>query len=135
VRIPSSQWLPLHALAGIRVVLVDDEPDALEFLALVLASEGAEVAPFGDPVAALDDLTTHPADVVLSDLYMPEMSGWELLERVRAKGITAPAVAITAHPSAENRIRCLAVGFGVCVGKPFPPADIVGVVRDLAGRR
>jgi CheY-like chemotaxis protein len=122
-------------LAGIRVVLVDDEPDALEFLAMVLEAEGAEVAPFDDPVAALDDLTTHPADVVLSDLYMPQMSGWELLERARGKGVSVPAVAITAHPSAENRNRCLAVGFGVCVAKPVAPADLVGVVRDLAGRR
>lgn len=126
---------PARALAGIRVVLVDDEPDALEYLAFVLEQEGAEVAPFADPVAALDDLTTHRADVVLSDLYMPEMSGWELLERARGKGVSAPAGAITAHPSAENRNRCLAVGFGVCVGKPVAPADLVGVVRDLAGRR
>jgi CheY-like chemotaxis protein len=127
--------VPARPLAGIRVVLVDDEPDALEFLALVLEQEGAEVAPFADPVAALDDLTNRRADVVLSDLYMPEMSGWELLERARGKGVSAPAGAITAHPSAENRNRCLEVGFDVCVGKPVTPADLVGVVRDLAGRR
>jgi CheY-like chemotaxis protein len=119
-------------LSGVRVVLVDDEPDALEFLTLVLENEGAQVKPFADPAAALDDLVAHPPDVVVSDLYMPHMNGWEFLEQARLRGVTAPAAAITAHPSIENRSRCVAAGFCACVGKPLAPSELVHLVRALA---
>ena len=119
-------------LTGVRVVLVDDEPDALEFLAFVLESEGAHVTPFADPAAALDDLVAHPADVLVSDLYMPRMTGWEFLEQARLRGVTVPAAAMTAHPSLENRSRCVAAGFCACLGKPLAPSDLVHLVRELA---
>jgi CheY-like chemotaxis protein len=122
-------------LAGVRVVLVDDEPDALEFLSFVLENEGADVAPFVDPKAALEDVVAHPPDVLVSDLYMPRMSGWELIEQARLRGVTTPAAAITAHPSTENRSRCVAAGFCACVGKPVAPRDLIHLVRELAGGR
>jgi CheY-like chemotaxis protein len=122
-------------LAGVRVMLVDDEPDALEFLAFALESEGADVTPFADPAAALESMVAHPPDVVLSDLYMPRMSGWEMIERARLRGLTAPAAAITAHPSLENRSRCVAAGFCACVGKPLAPSQLVHLVRELAAAR
>jgi CheY-like chemotaxis protein len=116
-------------------VLVDDEPDALEFLSFVLESEGADVASFADPRAALEDLVAHPPDVLVSDLYMPRMNGWELIEQARLRGVKTPAAAITAHPSNENRSRCVAAGFCACVGKPLAPRDLVHLVRELAGGR
>jgi DNA-binding response OmpR family regulator len=119
-------------LTGVRVVLVDDEPDALEFLALVLETEGAHVLPFGDADAALESIVSDPPDVVLSDLYMPQMSGWEMIERARLRGVTVPAAAMTAHPSVENRSRCVAAGFCACIGKPLAPAEIVHLVRELS---
>ena len=122
-------------LAGVRVVLVDDEPDALEFLAFVLENEGADVIPFADATAALEDVVAHPPDVLVSDLYMPRMSGWELIEQARLRGVTAPAAAMTAHPSLENRSRCVAAGFCACVAKPLAPADLVHLVRELAQGR
>ena len=120
-------------LSGVRVVLVDDEPDALEFLAFVLENEGAEVTPFADPDAALADVVARPPDVLVSDLYMPQMTGWELLEQARLRGVTTPAAAITAHPSLENRSRCVAAGFCACVGKPLAPSELVELVRAMAG--
>jgi CheY-like chemotaxis protein len=119
-------------LAGVRVVLIDDEPDALEFLSFVLESEGADVASFADPAAALEAVVAQPPDVVVSDLYMPDMTGWEFLERARLRGVRTPAAAITAHPSIENRSRCVAAGFCACVSKPVAPSDLVHLVRDLA---
>jgi CheY-like chemotaxis protein len=119
-------------LSGVRVVLVDDEPDALEFLALVLENEGAQVTSFGDPEAALEDLVAHPPDVLVSDLYMPRMNGWEFLEQARLRGVMVPAAAITAHPSFENRSRCVAAGFCACVGKPMAPSELIHIVRELA---
>jgi CheY-like chemotaxis protein len=122
-------------LAGVRVVLVDDEPDALEFLSFVLENEGANVASFADPAAALEAVVAHPPDVVVSDLYMPHMTGWEFLERARLRGLTAPAAAITAHPSIENRSRCVAAGFCACVSKPVIPSELIHLVRGLADGR
>lgn len=122
-------------LTGVRVVLVDDEPDALELLAMILENEGAQVTPFADPTAALDDMVAHPPDVLVSDLYMPRMNGWEFLEQARLRGVTAPAAAITAHPSVANRSRCVAAGFCACVGKPLAPSDLVHLVRELANVR
>jgi CheY-like chemotaxis protein len=121
-----------RSLVGVRVVLVEDELDALEFLAMVLASEGASVASFADPHAALDYLTTHSPDVLISDLYMPRMNGWELLERARMRGLSAPAAALTAHASADNRSRCVAAGFCTCIAKPLTPSTLVDVVRQMA---
>ena len=123
------------ALTGVRVVLVDDEPDALEFLSFVLENEGAQVASFADPKAALENVVAHPPDVLVSDLYMPRMNGWELIEQARLRGVTAPAAAITAHPSTENRSKCVAAGFCACVGKPLAPRDLVHLVLELAGTR
>ena len=122
-------------LMGVRVVLVDDEPDTLEFLAMVLETGGAEVAPFADPRAALESMVADPPDVVVSDLYMPRMSGWEMIERARLRGMKVPAAAITAHPSIENRSRCVAAGFCACVEKPLTPAQLVDLVRELSAVR
>jgi CheY-like chemotaxis protein len=122
-------------LAGVKVVLVDDEPDALEFLTFVLENEGADVSPFADPAAALEDVVANPPDVVVSDLYMPYMTGWEFLEKARLRGVRAPAAAITAHPSIENRSRCVQAGFCACMAKPVVPSDLVHLVRGLADGR
>ena len=122
-------------LSGLRVVLVDDELDALEFLAVVLETEGADVSSFADPHAALEDVVARPPDVLVSDLYMPRMTGWELVERARLRGVKTPAAALTAHPSRENRSRCVAAGFCACVSKPLSPRDLVHLVRELAGGR
>ena|SRR5687767_11359090 len=118
-------------LAGVRIVLVEDEFDVLEFFAVVLASEGADVMPFADPRAALQYMATHTPDVLLSDLYMPQMNGWELLERARLRGMRAPAAAITAHSSLDSRSRCVAAGFCTCIGKPLAPSTLVDLVREM----
>jgi DNA-binding response OmpR family regulator len=121
-------------LEGLNVVLVDDEFDTLEFLALVLAGEGADVVPFVDPRAALAHTIAHPPDALLSDLYMPDLTGWELVEELHLRGVRTPAAAITAHPSRENRARCVAAGFCACIAKPLAPGELVSLVRALTRR-
>jgi CheY-like chemotaxis protein len=83
-------------------------------------------------LAALAYLATHSPDVFISDLYMPQMNGWQLLEQARMRGLRARAAAITAHASRDNRSRCAAAGFCTCIGKPLTPATLVGVVREMA---
>jgi signal transduction histidine kinase len=125
-------------LAGVRVLLVEDEDDARDLVTAVLAQSGAEVVAAASAAEALDALTRTRPHVLVSDISMPDEDGYALLERVRALGLDRgdrlPAVALTAYARAEDRARARAVGFEVHVPKPVEPAELVEVVARLAGR-
>ena len=118
-------------LQGVRVLMLEDEPDTLDILSTVLTMAGANVACFREPEADLGRIATVDPHVLVSDLYMPDTDGWTFIERVRARGFTVPALALTAHPSPANHDRALACGFAVCVGKPVHPSELVGLLRSL----
>jgi signal transduction histidine kinase len=143
VRAPARAAVPSGAerfppLAGVRVLLVDDEPDARDLVSAVLAQSGADVVATASAAEALDALARARPHVLVSDLSMPEVDGYALLRRVRALGLDRgrqlPAVALTAYARPEDRARALAVGFQVHVPKPVEPAELVEVVARLAGR-
>jgi CheY-like chemotaxis protein len=119
-------------LAGIRVLAVDDEPDARGFTAEVLGRAGAEVRVAGSAAEALQALKEFPADVLLADVEMPGGDGYELLRRAREAGHRMPAIAVTAHSSAGDRVRVLAAGFRQHVPKPVEAAELVLVVASVA---
>ncbi|HZY20266.1 MAG TPA: ATP-binding protein [Ramlibacter sp.] len=126
-------------LAGIRVVVVDDEADARDLLRRLLEDCGAQVATAGDAEAglrAVQDLRPH---LLLSDIGMPDTDGYELLRRVRRLpddlGGCVPAVALTAFARPEDRTRALAAGFAEHVTKPMEPARVLATVARLATRR
>ena len=125
-------------LAGIRVLVVDDDADTRDLVTAVLGQSGAEVLTAASAEEALDTLARARPDVLVSDLSMPGDDGYALLERVRALGLDrdgrVPAVALTAFARAEDRARALAVGFAVHVPKPVEPAALVEVVARLASR-
>ena len=124
------------ALAGLRVLVVDDEPDTLEMLDLVLSGYGAEVRTADGCTAALDHLTAAAADVLVSDIGMPGEDGFALIRRVRslgpAQGGRIPAVALTAYARSEDRIRALAAGFQAHVTKPVDPPHLAEVIATVA---
>jgi len=125
-------------LDGLRVLLVDDEKDTRECLALALRQHGAEVAVAGSCAEAIGQFEGHGADVVLSDLAMPGEDGFALIRRVRAlpgPGGRVPAAALSAHVRAEERARALLAGFDVHLAKPIEPAALARAVRNLADRR
>jgi CheY-like chemotaxis protein len=122
-------------LQGVRVLMLDDEPDTLDALCTVLTMAGATVKCFEEPAAALTGVESFGPHVLVCDLYLPGTDGWMFMERVRARGLTIPAIAVTAHPSAANRERALACGYAVCVGKPLHPEDLVGLLRSVADAR
>ena len=128
----------LPPLAGIRVLVVDDDADARDLITAVLGQSGAEVVTAASAAEALDALARARPHVLVSDLSMPGDDGYELLERVRALGLDregrVPAVALTAFARAEDRARALAVGYAVHVPKPVEPAALVEVVARLASR-
>jgi PAS domain S-box-containing protein len=125
---------PAPRLAGIRVLAVDDEPDARGFTAEVLGRAGAEVRVAGSAAEALVMLKEFAADVILADVEMPGDDGYELLRRAREAGHRMPAIAVTAHSSAVDRVRVLSAGFRQHVPKPVEAAELLLVVANAAAR-
>ncbi len=126
-------------LDGVKVLVVDDEADALELITTVLQSRGAEVRVAVSAADALESLKRAPPDVLLSDLAMPREDGYSLIRRVRSldagDGGAIPAAALTARTEAAARERALAAGFQVHVAKPVDPAALAALVAELAARR
>jgi CheY-like chemotaxis protein len=126
-----------HVLAGVRVLVVDDDRVALAIFRAAFESAGASVQAVGSGKDALLAMQAGAADFLLCDVYMPEMDGFEVIRRVRelpAPAGQVPAVAITAHPSFENRRDALRAGFQDLLGKPTEPRQLVEMVARICGR-
>jgi signal transduction histidine kinase len=126
-------------LTGVRVVVVEDEADTRELLALSLQQCGAEVAAFGSVPEALAAFDLAVPDVLLSDIGVPGEDGYSLIRKVRARepalGGNVPAAALTAYARAEDRLRALEAGYQTHLAKPVDPAELIATVARLAGRR
>nr|MBA2733557.1 response regulator [Acidobacteriota bacterium] len=126
-------------LAGLRVLVVDDEADARDMLAVVLNSCKSIVTLAATAIEALDALKRVRPDVLISDIGMPGEDGYWLIGNIRAlkpeDGGQTPAIALTAHARAEDRMRSLSAGYQMHVAKPVEPAELVIVLASLAGRR
>jgi PAS domain S-box-containing protein len=121
---------------GIRVLLVDDEADARELVAVLLRRCGAVVTEVSSAGEALAVIERADPDVVVSDLAMPSVDGYELIHRIRAlpHAGRVPAIALTAHASADARVKAFQAGFDTYVAKPVEAAELVAVVVRLARR-
>jgi signal transduction histidine kinase len=125
-------------LRGIRVLAIDDEEDALTLLRVVLESAGAEVTTLVSPLLALDRIEAVRPHVLVLDLGMPEMDGFELIARIRASANPdvkdVPAAALTAFARSEDRTKALRSGFEMHLSKPVDPAELVASVATLVRR-
>lgn len=133
---PDSMRTPLVRLDGLRVLVVDDEADARRLVAKVLTQSGATVAAAAGAEEALHLLAGFRPDVLVSDIGMPDMDGFDLIKKVRSldhAGRKLPAVALTAFAHNEDQRRVLLAGFQVHVAKPVDPHDLLAVVASLAG--
>jgi PAS domain S-box-containing protein len=125
-------------LAGVRVLVAEDAPDAREMLAEVLGDRGADVTLTAGGEEALALLRRERYEVLISDLGMPDLDGFSLIREVRklADGnAQVRAVALTAYARSEDRTRALVEGFDVHMPKPVEPAELVAVVAALVRRR
>jgi len=127
-------------LRGIRVLVVDDNPDVRELIAAVLERAQAEVATAASADEALEAVKSKRPDVLLCDLHMPGIDGFELIHRVRAwertggAGAAIPAAAVSAYASLGRRLRHARDEFQAFLTKPVDPETLVRTVRDLAQR-
>ncbi|WP_229416080.1 hybrid sensor histidine kinase/response regulator [Pseudoduganella armeniaca] len=125
-------------LRRLRVLVVDDEADGRELIKRVLADRNAEVTTAATAAEALALLPRVRAQLLLSDIGMPDMDGFELLERVRALGPAAggnvPAIALTAFAQSEDRLRALEAGFQDHITKPVEPAELIATVALIAAQ-
>lgn len=121
-------------LVGLRVLLVEDEPDSRELIETVLESCGVHVTAAADAERALSILKSASFDVILSDIGLPGRDGYELMKAVRAEPAFTkiPTAAVTAYARPDDRLRALGVGYQMHVSKPVEPAELVAVVTNLA---
>jgi signal transduction histidine kinase len=122
----------LPSLSGLHVLVVDDEPDALRMVERVLGDRGARVTSASDTGAALELAAGTRFDVIVSDIGMPHHDGYELIKELRSRGLTAPAIALTAFARAEDRTKALSSGYQSHIAKPVEPAELVAAVQALA---
>jgi PAS domain S-box-containing protein len=118
-------------LHGVRVLVVDDEPDARELVKRVLEEHGAAVVTAASGPEAIDVLGATAPDVLVSDLGMPGMDGYTFIRSLRAGGGGLPAVAVTAFARPEDRQRALAAGYQAHLAKPIEPGELVTAVASL----
>jgi signal transduction histidine kinase/ActR/RegA family two-component response regulator len=122
-------------LADARVLLVDDDADTREFLAMALAGAGAEVRAFGTVHEAVEAIAHFRPEVIVSDIAMPEEDGYAFIGRVRSmppeSGGRTPAVALTALARPKDRVRALTAGFQTHLPKPVDPSELVLAVANL----
>ena len=127
----------LGDLTGIRVLAIDDEEDALTLLRVVLETAGANVSTLSSGDAALEHIETLQPDVLVVDLGMPHMDGFQFIERLRASSNAArnvPAAALTAFARSEDRTKALRSGFEMHLAKPVDPGELVASVATLVRR-
>jgi signal transduction histidine kinase/CheY-like chemotaxis protein len=129
---------PAAQLAGLRVLVVDDEPDATDLLVTILSRAGMVVTPANSGTEAIEQLERASFDILLSDVGMPGMDGLDLVRRVRtlpaARGGRIPAVALTAFTRGQDRTRAFLAGFDLYLPKPIDPAELLALLGSLAGR-
>jgi CheY-like chemotaxis protein len=123
-------------LEGTAVLVADDDPDNLQILGFIISAEGATVRTARNGHEALDLLGNWTPDVLLLDIEMPDMDGYELLSVIRGRADLhdVPAVAVTALGFRRDKDRAFAAGFEAHITKPFDGRALLDLVEWLASR-
>lgn len=122
----------------VRVLIVEDEPSTLQFLAFLLEQEGAMVTAMPSAQEAIDQLKGSPFDLLISDIAMQEMDGFKLIQQVRSlpnQNSDIPAIALTAYKSKTVREQAIAAGFQQHLAKPIEPDVLITAVSIATGRQ
>jgi CheY-like chemotaxis protein len=128
------------SLAGLVILVVDDEADARDLLTIRLRQYGAEVIAAASAEAALEAIAHQEPgpDLIVSDIAMPGEDGYSLIRRVRAmapeQGGQIPAIALTAYSRTKDRVQALAAGFQMHMPKPVNAAELAYAIAGVTGR-
>ena len=130
---------PVTSLDGVRVLVVDDEPDARDLLMAVLTQAGANASAASSATEGFALVQKARAHVLVSDLGMQDIDGYTMMKRIRLLtpelGGTVPAIALSAYTRLEDRAKALAVGFNRHIAKPVnPDALVASVAADKADK-
>ncbi|MBD1821121.1 response regulator [Cyanobacteria bacterium FACHB-DQ100] len=122
-------------LEGLCILAVDDDPDSLLLLTVILESQGAKVIPVASAHTALEAVRLERPDLLISDIGMPEEDGLVLIRNIRAlnkaQGGAIPAIALSALEPELCQPQCLAAGFQHYVAKPVDPEDLIAIILDI----
>ena len=129
---------PQLKLEGLRILVVDDEPDTRKVISAVIEKSGAKVIACASAHEALETLVDWKPDILMSDIGMPGEDGYSLIQKVRSlspeSGGRIPAAALTAYAREDDRQRVLAAGYQLHVAKPIGARELVSMIANLAGR-
>ncbi|MHC5730022.1 MAG: response regulator, partial [Nostoc sp.] len=135
IKQPDELSQPALELTGIRVLTVDDDADARELLTVLLAEYGAKVLTVSSAAEVLANLESFQPDVLVSDIGMPEVDGYSLIQQIRAltaeRGGEIPAIALTAYAGEMDHQQAIAVGFQQHISKPVDPEELVKAIASL----
>ena len=127
-----------YPLSNLRVLVVDDDPDSRAFVTFVVEQAGATVTAVGSAIEVLQALKTTPFALLLSDIGMPEMDGYALMQQIRTmlpeQGRDIVAIALTAYAGELNQEKALAAGFQQHVSKPVEPERLIHAIVTLLGQ-
>ena len=125
------------SLAGLRILVVDDDVDQRDLVACALAHAGASIVTAGSAREALANLSDPPLDVLVSDLAMPDEDGWSLIARIRAGSVMPglPAIAVSAYGAEADRRKALAAGFDRHVTKPVDLVAFSHLILEMTAER
>jgi signal transduction histidine kinase len=127
-------------LSGLRILLAEDSPDSQRLLAMFLRGAGAEVAVAGDGAAAVQrvleaEQLDQPFDLVLMDMQMPGVDGYQATRLLRERSADVPVVALTAHALIEHREECLLAGCAGHLSKPISRRELVRAAARFGRRK
>lgn len=132
---PSAPKLLEPPLKGLSILVVEDAPDLLALMSFVLTSEGAVVHLARDGGEGVARMEAHVYDLILMDLQMPILDGYEALRQIRSRGFTRPIIAMTAQGLYSDKEKCLAAGFDNFLLKPIQMPHLIEIILLHVGRR
>jgi two-component system, OmpR family, response regulator len=118
----------------IRILVVDDEPNIVDVISMALRFQGFEVAAAGtgaEAIAAVEEFRPH---LLVLDIMLPDMEGFDVAERLAAKHSSAPILFLTARDATEDKVRGLTIGGDDYVTKPFSLEELVARIRTILRR-
>jgi CheY-like chemotaxis protein len=124
-------------LSGVKVLVVDDEPDARALIERLLTDCNAKVVTAASVPDAIEALSREAPHILISDIGMPGEDGYALIRQVRTsvdRNVAIPAIALTAYARTEDRIKAIQAGYQMHLAKPVEPVELVAMVRSLAVR-